>query len=487
MHPLSSRIRHSRRAALTLIELLVVLSLVAIVSTVALRSVVGTLEQKNYDANIRQLEEIEKAVLGIDGRGGFLRDIGRLPVAVGNDPRTQLQELWIQGDLPDYTVGDPRFRFGGGWRGPYLNLGINRSGLTDGFGNTFEFFQANGDLVLDGDTIAIIRSLGAEGEDLVIVFEANATAVADEFVDKVTELWRPVLIEDQYDTNIEQLEEIKQAVLGVDGRGGFLGDIGRLPQVPLLPVGGVPETQLAELWDQDEVEDAGIQLYAIRQAPGDSEVRLGTGWRGPYLNLGFNRGGLTDGFGNPFWLWKANGDPVLVGDEIAIVQSLGISGTLGGTGYEADLEIVFQVDEDVLPLPNDKPVNNWQRDVTVNVIAHGGQIEGSAGRYVIVRVYGADGSGGIHTIDQKVFDFDDPSNPSQVVDREFTFANLPHGAKVFRAYQLALLAEPDKEDLIVGTPPPPSPPPVSHTASRKSPATHVVIDRFTDTIPLTLY
>ena len=60
---------------LTLVELLVVLSIVAVLSTVALRSVVGTFEQNNYDANISQLEQIELAVLGGDETAGFLGDI----------------------------------------------------------------------------------------------------------------------------------------------------------------------------------------------------------------------------------------------------------------------------------------------------------------------------------------------------------------------------------------------------------------------------
>jgi len=479
-----------KQHGLTLIELLVVLSLVAVISTVALRSVVGTLDQNRYDANIRQLEEIEKAVLGVDGRGGFLRDIGRLPVAKGNDPRTQLQELWIQGDLPDYTAGDPNFPFGSGWDGPYLNLGINRRELTDGFGNTFEFFQANGDLVEEeGDTIAIIRSLGADrelggegyDEDLTLVFEANADAVDVGIVDESMEAdrWRRVLtvIDDKkYAANIQQVEEIEKAVLGDGAMAGFVSDIGRLP----VARGVIDAKLLVELWDRSVAVDAGIELYAINQAPGDSEVRLGTGWRGPYLNLGFNRSELTDGFGNPFWLWKADGDPALVGDEIAIVQSLGLSGTLGGTGYEADLEIVFQVDEDVLSPPNDKAVNNWQRNVLVSVQRQmqSDDIAVADGEHVIVRVYGADGSGGLHTVQEKKITL-----TGNVPSLLFTFENLPHGPKVFRAYQDT--TDPaDKEDPIVTDPPPV--PPVTSPHERKSPAKHVIIDRFTGTLHLTL-
>jgi len=202
MSPISSRIRRARQpglqAALTLVELLVVLSLVAVLSTVALRSVVGTLDQKNYDANIRQLEEIEKAVLGVDGRGGFLRDIGRLPVAVGDadyDPDTgnflQLSELWLQGGLPAYQMasppGDPEVRLSAGWRGPYLNLGITRTNLSDGFGKVLRLRQADNAVSNGGQPIASVISAGANNEideedtgidqDVAVFFEAIAGAV----------------------------------------------------------------------------------------------------------------------------------------------------------------------------------------------------------------------------------------------------------------------------------------------------------------------
>ena len=182
-------------SGLTLVELLVVLSILAVLSTVALRSVVGNLEQQNYEANISQLEEIKTAILGDDKAAGFLDDIGRLPRAVGTDPLTQLSELWSNeiGNLSTYSIntapGDDEIRLGAGWRGPYLNLGLTRADLTDGFSNPYTFTTVAGNIPGDGQQIPIILSLGADNaalgidynEDFSIVLEADITNPNDVF------------------------------------------------------------------------------------------------------------------------------------------------------------------------------------------------------------------------------------------------------------------------------------------------------------------
>ncbi|HRQ88332.1 MAG TPA: prepilin-type N-terminal cleavage/methylation domain-containing protein, partial [Bacteroidia bacterium] len=156
------------QGGLTLVELLVVLSLVAVLSTVALRSVSDTVVEKRYDANLQQLEEIKLAVLGDKDRAGFLGDIGRLPVARGSVDVEQLVELWDKNAAPfeDYAIrtpaGDGEVRLGTGWRGPYLNLGINRRSLTDGFGEPYRLWKADGTTAGDGEIVAIVQSLGAD-------------------------------------------------------------------------------------------------------------------------------------------------------------------------------------------------------------------------------------------------------------------------------------------------------------------------------------
>lgn len=255
-----------------------------------------------------------------------------------------------------------------------------------------------------------------------------------------------------YDANISQLEEIELAVLGDTEAAGFLGDIGRLPQV----VGTDAETYLSELWAQGTLPD-----YGIASPTGDTEINLGVGWRGPYLNLGLTLTTLNDGFGNPFLLSQPNETTAdTAGETIGAVSSLGLSGTIGGASYEEDVDIVFE----------DAADNNWQSDVQVIVVADGGDIEVADGAYLIVRAYGADGSGSAHTvIEQKATLATD--QPSQ----SFTLSDLPHGAKVLRAYQEG--TDPATKDTAITT----------AGNERKSPATHVVIDRFTGTITLTLY
>ena len=165
---------HHQPNGLTLIELLVVLSILAVLSTVALRSVVGSFEEQSYDANIRQLEEIELAVMGSENYAGFVADIGRLPEAVGSDPLTQLSELWEKPTLleeyeirtfPENATGiQIEARLGTGWRGPYLQLGLARDELYDGFSNPFILETAAGNPATNQDEITRVLSLGADNE-----------------------------------------------------------------------------------------------------------------------------------------------------------------------------------------------------------------------------------------------------------------------------------------------------------------------------------
>lgn len=178
-----------REQGLTLLELIIVLGLIAVLSSVALQSVAGLFEERRYDANLDQLEEIDKAVLG-ENRfepSGFVADIGRLPVVSGTDPAAALAELWDQGALPAYAIGNPpgdgEVLFGAGWRGPYLNLGITRSTLYDGFGFPFLFLKADSTPATDGETIGIVESSGSDnavgGDDFAtdqrLIFEEGTT------------------------------------------------------------------------------------------------------------------------------------------------------------------------------------------------------------------------------------------------------------------------------------------------------------------------
>lgn len=167
---------HSRPwsyAGLTLVELVVVMAILVILASIAIRSTEGVLDQSRYEATQSGLRTIEEAILGPIGLRqldnaplitGFVADVGRLPVLQGADPRTQLQELWIQGALPTFNfcrapAPDDDIRLACGWKGPYLRLGVGEDELFDGWGFPFA-------LTADGiNQIQSIRSRGADNID----------------------------------------------------------------------------------------------------------------------------------------------------------------------------------------------------------------------------------------------------------------------------------------------------------------------------------
>jgi len=179
-----------RESGLTLVELLVVLFVLALLAATASVATAGLLEQGQQDATLRTLRAIENAVLGAPGRrdptgqtivSGFVADNGRLPQVWGTNAATALQELWrrpdtaASGGVDPRTIqpfairpasGDPDVLLPTGWRGPYLDLGVRTSAelrLSDGWNRDFELATANGDPLTAAATIAVVRSLGADG------------------------------------------------------------------------------------------------------------------------------------------------------------------------------------------------------------------------------------------------------------------------------------------------------------------------------------
>ena len=281
--------------------------------------------------------------------------------------------------------------------------------------------------------------------------------------------------QNNYDANISQLEQIELAVLGSDEIAGFLGDIGRLPQA----IGDADATnfeQLAELWDQSA---SGLPDYSITAPSGDSEVRLGTGWRGPYLNLGINRDELTDGFANGFVAYQLDGTVANDSDTISIIQSLGASGSAGGSNYEEDFEVVFGAEAAAVGLGLAGKIGDLSEPLSVTVNSSLGSLPAN----LVIRVYGADGSGGLITLEQEfrsgisggsaVFILDGTSSNDGTDDG----AGLVHGPKVIRVYETSSASAPTEDtDLAPAA-----------TSPTKSPITNVVVDRFTSSITLTLY
>jgi prepilin-type N-terminal cleavage/methylation domain-containing protein len=150
--------RNSLRSGLTLVELLVVLVILALLTGVAVTSLDFAIDQGRFDVSQRGLQHIQFAVLGRTAQpeveaSCFLADTGRLPLAVGSDPQTQLAELWSNPrSLPAFglstSASDPAVKLLVGWRGPYLQLPPQPVGsphrLLDGWGNPYKLLQADG-------------------------------------------------------------------------------------------------------------------------------------------------------------------------------------------------------------------------------------------------------------------------------------------------------------------------------------------------------
>jgi hypothetical protein len=174
---------------LTLIELVVVLAILAAVTTAASVATERVLLQKRNEVTTRTLDAFRRSLLGSYGQteaittvssqngppsiDGFVADMGRLPLAAGIDPATQLAELWLQPPGvaaygPKVAPGDPEVTLSCGWRGPYLELPIGGDRLIDGFGRSMLVLtrDATGQprVAADGEPVVGLTSLGSDGQ-----------------------------------------------------------------------------------------------------------------------------------------------------------------------------------------------------------------------------------------------------------------------------------------------------------------------------------
>ncbi|NUN47725.1 MAG: prepilin-type N-terminal cleavage/methylation domain-containing protein [Candidatus Brocadiae bacterium] len=181
LHP----VKNTRRAGLTLVELVVVLFILVLLATVAVTSTDGLIDQSRHDATRASMTAWEEALIGPKGERlpdgspwirGFVADVGRLPVVLGDGSTDQ--ELWTKPDaLPAFAIaspaGDAEVRLPAGWRGPYLQLGVGKTRFRDGWDGAFEFRKADGAVAIAGDAAAILRSLGAGGTPGGVGYDAD--------------------------------------------------------------------------------------------------------------------------------------------------------------------------------------------------------------------------------------------------------------------------------------------------------------------------
>lgn len=175
----SGNVGEPSRRGLTLLELVIVLIILAALTTVAVRSLGPVADQARYEKSQRLLEELDRSYQlrsieagGVVSYSGFIADIGRLPIAIGDDPETHLSELWDPTLLPPFAitpVDDPdtadseQIPVAAGWKGPYLLLPPGPATLRDGFGNALLHLNGLGFPVSDGEEIAGLVSLGSNG------------------------------------------------------------------------------------------------------------------------------------------------------------------------------------------------------------------------------------------------------------------------------------------------------------------------------------
>lgn len=118
---------------------------------------------------------------------------------------------------------------------------------------------------------------------VVLAILAVVTTMAFRSVDQVVDQRR-------YEANRQMFDDLERAVLGDEKTLGLVSDLGRLPKT----VKQGDELVLQELWKQGT-----LPSYDVRTSIVDAQVSLPTGWRGPYLHLGFDADNIHDGWGNP--------------------------------------------------------------------------------------------------------------------------------------------------------------------------------------------
>ena len=198
------------------------------------------------------------------------------------------------------------------------------------------------------------------------------------------------------ETALQNLAEIKEAVIG---EGGYLDDLGRLPD---------NARDLSQLW---RPPDDAADFYAVRPATAtnlashaaspadaaadaDPAISIPCGWRGPYLRLALGKDSLLDAWGNKMEapddagytarLIRAPGGGAIIG-----VRHLGADGAPDAIlppqdEHDKEAELYFHNHLDAASLTN--------ATLTLTLAAHdaAGNPDPAAAMTVTARVYGPD-------------------------------------------------------------------------------------------------
>ncbi|MEL6899105.1 MAG: prepilin-type N-terminal cleavage/methylation domain-containing protein, partial [Planctomycetota bacterium] len=250
--------------------------------------------------------------------------------------------------------------------------------------------------------------------------------------------------EARFDASQQTIQSLDTAVLGpenarsADGSrsvSGFVADCGRLPR------------SLEELYS---FPSGLVPAFGNAAPAGDSEVTLSGGWNGPYLRLPIGGASLSDGWGQPFDLFQADGLVSAANEPLAIIRSFGRDVELGGTDYDADVSLVFEADASAVTAGlASQEENRWQQSVTAYIYYNDStrNPDVSKGNRIVVRVYGpvadAMGSVTLGTISQVT------TNYSSEAPVSVTLPSLAIGPRVIRVYQT--MADPTSENQDLST------------------------------------
>ena len=143
-----------------------------------------------------------------------------------------------------------------------------------------------------------------------------------------------------------QLESLRDAVWCArpgEEPSGFVVDMGRLPRGVAMTNGAdAVSVSLRELWERP----GHLRAYAVRPATAenlvgptndlvDADVRIGCGWRGPYVRMPLGADRLTDPWGNRMEnrddagydrLLNASGGAAAAGNDVWRIRHLGADG-----------------------------------------------------------------------------------------------------------------------------------------------------------------
>ncbi|MEL7264988.1 MAG: prepilin-type N-terminal cleavage/methylation domain-containing protein [Planctomycetota bacterium] len=262
----------------------------------------------------------------------------------------------------------------------------------------------------------------------ILAATATAAAVATE----------RILAQRRAEITTQTLDAFRRSVLGRFGRvetvpgittnldapsgNGFIADMGHFP----IATGSDASTQLSELW----VQPAGVSPFGLKTAPGDPDVTLMCGWRGPYLDLPLDAVRLRDGYGRDLRVLSSDmsGSPIdaIDGAPVHGITSLGSDGEIGIVNSER-------------PLAGDTtawlgPPNRFHlENISVTVVESdgaGGTTPPSQTGSVLVRIYLPDGATGDVTFRQSSLF----ATSASAGNASFVFADVPIGPKVLRAY-----------------------------------------------------